>query len=119
MTVWDVDTGTLYPSTFPGYPVCNRKKGIYLDTKNNVCALPDRSGRIVRVAQCLEDYLEIPEGEEGERSVSRPDHVYFADGYLYFTAEYDSDSEEYRKGRETAYYRLKLGEDKAELLYYY
>lgn len=117
VTVWDVDTGTLYPSTFPVYPVYNAKKGIYLDTTDHVCALPDRTGRIVRVVENLYDCLEAPEEKEGERSAQRLDYdVYFADGYLYFTADYAFDSEEYRKGWETAYYRLKLGEDQAELL---
>lgn len=120
VTVWDVDTGTLYPSTFPVYPAYNAKKGIYLDTSDRVCALPDRTGRIVRVVENLYDYLEGTEGNEGERNAQRLDYdVYFADGYLYFTADYAFDSEEYRKGRETAYYRLKPGEEKAELLYAY
>lgn len=118
VTVWDVDTGTLYPSTFPVYPAYNAKKGIYLDTTDHVCALPDRTGRIVRVVENLYDCLEAPEEKEGERSAQRLDYdVYFADGYLYFTADYEFDSEEYRKGWETAYYRLKLGEDQAELLF--
>lgn len=117
VTVWDVDTGTLYPSTFPVYPAYNAKKGIYLDTSDRVCALPDRTGRIVRVVENLYDYLEGTEGNEGERNAQRLDYdVYFADGYLYFTADYAFDSEEYRKGWETAYYRLKLGEEQAELL---
>lgn len=117
VTVWDVDTGTLYPSTFPVYPAYNAKKGIYLDTRDHVCALPDRTGRIVRVVENLYDYLEAPEENEGERNAQRLDYdVYFADGYLYFTTDYEFDSEEYRKGWETAYYRLKLGEEQAELL---
>lgn len=117
VTVWDVDTGTLYPSTFPVYPAYNAKKGIYLDTRDHVCALPDRTGRIVRVVENLYDYLEMPEENEGERNAQRLDYdVYYADGYLYFTTDYEFDSEEYRKGWETAYYRLKLGEEQAELL---
>ena len=117
VTAWDIDAGTLYPSTFPAYPVCNGKKGIYIDTNNNVYALPDRTGRIVKVTGPLEEYIKIPEERNGEKSIPRFAEVYYTNGYLHFATEYDADSEAYKRGMGTSYYRLKPGEDQAEYLY--
>ena len=54
------------------------------------------------------------------------EELYYKDGFLYFKAEYNEWSREesigWRDGYlrvRTEYYRLKLGEEQAELLYYY
>lgn len=127
VTVWDVDTGTLYPSTLLMYPVYSSKKGIFANTHNNVFAMPDRSGRVVKVLENLVDYIEIWRTEDGHEYQPDFEDFYYRDGYLYFTAEYGvwSDNIENGWGSESYHrmrmegYRLKLGEDKAELLYAY
>lgn len=89
--------------------------------------LPDRTGRIVKVTGPLEDYIEVLSVDSGgAKSNPQFKELYYEDGYLYFAAEYNEWSHEesigwrdgYRRVR-TEYYRLKLGEEKAELLYYY
>lgn len=123
VTVWDVDTGTLYPSTFPVYPAYNAKKGIYLDTTDHVCALPDRTGKIVRVAKDLDRCVEAGAVDRyGENAALEIRDLYYRDGYLYFKAEYSrwggwEEGGWLRLGTEC--YRLKPGEEKAELLYEY
>jgi len=128
VTVWDVDTRTLRPSDFPACSIAgNYAYGLHTDEENNVLALPDRTGRIVRVTGPLEDYIDaLPVDSDGVKKNPQFKELYYKDGYLYFGAEYNKWSHEesigwrdgYRRVR-TEYYRLKVGEDKAELLYYY
>lgn len=126
VTVWDVDTGTLYPSAVSEYPICSGRKGICM-VGDDVWAIPDRSGRIVNVVDQLDDYIEIwRTGEDYEYGPSFGDLCY-RDGYLYFTAEYGAWTDDvdwldfpiYRIMMRMEGYRLKLGEDRAELLYAY
>lgn len=130
VTVWDMDTGTLYPSTFPAFAIADTYgNDLFMEDndQNNVLALPDRTGTIVNVAAHLEDSIEVlPIDSGGIKSNPQFKELYYKDGYLYFEAEYNVWSHEdsigwrdgYRRER-TEHYRLKLGEDKAELLYAY
>lgn len=128
VTVWDIDTRTLQPSDFPAYSIAgNYAYGLHTDEENHVLALPDQTGRIVRVTGPLEDYIEVlPIDSGGAKSNPQFKELYYKDGYLYFGAEYNEWSHEdsigwrdgYRRVRTEAY-RLKLGEEKAELLYDY
>lgn len=125
VTLWDVDTGTLYPSAAP-YTVCSGVNGIYI-AGEEVCAIPDRSGRIVKAADHLDDYIEIWRTEDDYEYGPSFRNLYFRDGYLYFTAEYGTWTDDvdwldrpiYHIRMRMEGYRLKLGEDKAELLYAY
>lgn len=90
----------------------------------NIYAIPDDSGRIVRVAMnlgaCIAKY------EDGEVDRVQYKDLYYADGVLYFRVEYsvyDKDSsigwrDGYRRLRSDVY-RLKTGESMAKLLYSY
>lgn len=90
----------------------------------DIYALPDDSGKIVRVAMNLGDKITKRENEEVYKV--KYEDLYYADGFLYFTVEYNVYDEEttigWRDGYRRLYtdvYRLKIGEDKAEILYSY
>ena len=90
----------------------------------NIYAIPDDSGKIVRVAMNLEDY--IPKWENEEIDLIQYEDLYYADGFLYFTAEYSAYDEETAIGWRDGYrrlrsdvYRLKVGENAACMLYSY
>ena len=92
--------------------------------KTDVCAIPDDSGRIVRVVMDIEQY--ITKWEEEETKYIDYEDFYFADGFLYFKTEYSVYDAEtsigWRSGcrrLHTDIYRLKIGEDRAEVLYSY
>ncbi len=143
--VWDVDADLCYVSEFPqnilyeydsqmpllwrSYPadigaLCEltryepEKEG----NRTNVYAIPDDSGKIVKVAMDLGNY--IPQGETEEPGEIR--ELYYADGFLYFTVEYRVYDKETSIGWRDGYrrlhsdvYRLKMGESVAQMLYSY
>lgn len=125
-TAWDVDTGTLHPAVVPEYPVYRGEKGIYI-IDDDVRAIDDRSGRIVKVVDCLGDYIEIWRGKDDCDYGPSFKDLYYRDGYVYFTAEYGKWDDYvdwlgrpvYSNRMRMEGYRLKLGEDRAELLYSY
>lgn len=129
VTVWDSEKGMLHPSKIPA-PLVYNHKYFYVDDDNDVWALPDDSGRVVKVAEHLDRYIEPYTDRTEEDGVSYNfSELYYRDGYLYFIIEYSVWSKEesigwrdgYRRVRTEAY-RLKTGqekEEKAELLYYY
>lgn len=128
VTVWDIDTGTLYPSAFPAYSVYNKWNGIYINSwEKSVLMLPEHTGRIVKITENLEDCIEVLSDETtGEKRTPHFEHLYYKNGYLYFNVEYrrwsEADSVGWRDGYRrvrTQVYRLKLGEEKAALLYDY
>lgn len=131
VTVWDVDTGIRYPSDMPACAVAKTYRydlfmdDIYLNGRGgyHVMALSDQTGRIVRVANDLDARIEEGAADRyGENASLEFRDLYYRDGYLYFKAEYSrwggwEEGGWLRLGTEC--YRLKSGEDKAELLYAY
>lgn len=144
--VWDVDADICYSSEFP----MNILYAYYMDRDlvqwysgdkemlcetmkydesgeektTNIYAIPDDSGKIVRVAMNLEDY--IPKWENEEIDLIQYEDLYYADGFLYFTVEYSAYDEETAIGWRDGYrrlrsdvYRLKVGENTAGMLYSY
>lgn len=98
------------------------------DPRTDIYAVPDDSGRVVRIVMDLESYITKKPGEEtgwGEYW-SEYQNWYYADGFLYFGIEYRTYDPEssigwrdgYRRLR-TEVYRLKIGESAAEMLYSY
>ena len=92
--------------------------------KEDIYAIPDDSGKIVRVVTDIEQY--ITKWEEEEASYIDYEDFYFADGYLYFKVEYSvydkGTSFGWRDGLRRLHVdicRLKIGESKAEILYSY
>ena len=128
VTAWDIGADTFYPVEMPADVIGARN--FYIDEENNVLALPDPSGRIVKAAAHLEDFIQVLPNEAVEDDLQlRFSQFYYKNGYFYFKAEYSVWSKEdcigwrdgYRRVK-TQHYRLKLGEDaaqKAELLYSY
>ncbi len=145
--VWDVESDTCFLSEFPQEMIwaydqqedwvwrdASGSIGVLLEPslfyeaigekKVDIYAVPDDSGRIVRVAMNLDE--SIAEYEDGEVDRVKYKDLYYADGFLYVTAEYsvyDKDSsigwrDGYRRLRSDVY-RLKMGEREAELLYSY
>ena len=142
MFVWDVDADRCDFTDFPQrvlydlparslwqyYPadrggLC--EWSVYGDhPQTNIYALPDDSGRFVRVVMGLEDYI-IKREEVNDYLIKYKDW-YYADGFLYFTVEYNDFDEEASIGWRDGYrrlqsdvYRLKVGEHAARLLYSY
>ncbi len=131
--VWDVEEDICYCSEFPAWDLfCYEEMGPLYSVRGyddelqrrreDIYAIPDDSGRIVRVVMDIEQY--ITKWEETEY-IDYKD-FYFADGFLYFTVEYNAYDEEtaigWRDGYRRLYtdvYRLKIGEDEASLLYSY
>ena len=105
--------------------LCSRTPDMHpLIDKTDIYAIPDDSGRIVRVAMDIKQY--ITKWEEEEAGYIDYDDFYFADGVLYFKVEYNVYDAETSLGWRDGYrrlhtdiYRLKIGEDKAEVLYSY
>lgn len=90
----------------------------------NIYAVPDDSGRIVRVAMNLGAYIDKYEDGEVDRAAYKD--LYYADGVLYFRVEYSVYDEDTSIGWRDGYrrlrsdvYRLKTGESAAKLLYSY
>ena len=146
MLVWDVDADMCYCSDFSTfilssykrriglmwryYPadkgvLCSRTPDMHpLIDKTDIYAIPDDSGKIVRVVMDIEKYITKWKGESIEKV--EYDDFYFADGVLYFKAEYSAYDRDTSIGWRYGYrrlhtdiYRLKIGEDKAEVLYSY
>lgn len=142
--VWDVDEDICYLSEFPQNILhkSGQMAGIwsyYPADKSALCeltlyeaesekiqtsiyAIPDDSGKIVKVAKDLKNC--IPKGENEEPG--RIQELYYADGFLYFTVEYNIYDEETSIGWRDGYrrlhtdvYRLKTGESAAQMLYSY
>ncbi|MBD5549241.1 MAG: hypothetical protein HDQ97_17960 [Lachnospiraceae bacterium] len=138
-TVWDVEANTTFPSSFPWQLIYSQQTHSVLPYKEhiapeplcvlrdegiNVCALPDHSGRIVRVAMQIDDDIAHRGGEEVDYISYQ--HLYYADGYLYFDVSFNiydvGCSIGWRDGYrrlQTDVYRLKLDENAMELLYSY
>ncbi len=131
VTVWDIDTNIRYPSDMPACALTKTyRNDLFVDDLSmdgrggcHVMALCGQTGRIARVAQDLDARVE--EGtidRYGENADLMLRDLYYRDGYLYFKAEYSRwDGFEqggwHRLGTEC--YRLKQGEERAELLYDY
>lgn len=144
--VWDVEADRCYPSDFPLYILyAHRSKTqglpcVYSGNQGSLCivyqnnyraadvvdiyAIPDDSGRIVRAAMDLkQSFVGKDNTEQGYSWIKDP---YYADGYLYFTAEYSVYDEKASIGWRDGYrrlksevYRLAIEEDTAQLLYSY
>ncbi|MDE5597428.1 MAG: hypothetical protein K2J04_06310, partial [Lachnospiraceae bacterium] len=94
------------------------------EEQTNICAVPGDYGKIVKIAINLEDRITKRENEKADKV--EYDDFYFADGVLYFKAEYSAYDKETSIGWRQGYrrlhtdiYRLKIGESKAEVLYSY
>ena len=144
-TVWDVEKNITYPCDFPvqfiyslddkmaiegltgiARPVC-----VYRRSTGGIdfYALPDDFGSIVRVAMRIDEDITpregmpVPDGEEYEIDYQ---HLFYADGYLYFEAEFNVYDREYAIGWRDGYrriqtdvYRRRLADGEMELLYSY
>lgn len=93
-----------------------RQTGVYV--------IPDDSGRVIRLVADIEQYTVKWQEEEAEYITY--EDFYYADGFLYFKAEYNTYDKEssigWRDGcrrLHTDMCRLKIGESKAEILYSY
>ncbi|MDE5866335.1 MAG: hypothetical protein K2H31_07035, partial [Lachnospiraceae bacterium] len=113
-----------YPATMGSLYSVTRYDSDLQRQKEDIYAIPDDSGRIVRVVTDIEQY--ITKWEEEEASYIDYEDFYFADGYLYFKVEYsvydEGTSIGWRDGirrLHVDFYRLKIGESKAEILYSY
>lgn len=146
MLVWDVDADMCYCSDFSTfilssykrriglmwhyYPadkgvLCSRTPDMHpLIDKTDIYAIPGDSGKIVRVVMDIEQYVAKWKGKDIDKV--EYDDFYFADGVLYFKAEYSAYDRDTSIGWRDSYrrlhtdiYRLKIGESKAEVLYSY
>lgn len=138
-TVWDVESNTVFMSDFPQqliyeqrthsiWPyrehIAPRTLCALKDEGTNVYALPDDSGRFVRITAKLDEAI-VPRGD-GEVDYINYQHLYYTNGFLYFEVEfniYDVESsigwrDGYRR-LQTDVYRLKLDGNVMELLYSY
>lgn len=145
--VWDMEEDICYLSDFPqtfiqSYDWCAERickydsdyagvlfePSFYYDDiytyEVNIYAIPDDSGRIVRVAMNLGAYIDKYEDGEVDRAAYKD--IYYADGVLYFRVEYSVYDEDTSIGWRDGYrrlrsdvYRLKTGESTAKLLYSY
>lgn len=100
------------------------------ESRTDIYAIADDSGEIIRVVTDIGQFYTKWEKEEAETEYI-DEHIYygdfyFADGFLYFKAEYRVHDKEtsigWRDGwrrLHTEVYRLKIGEDRAEILYSY
>ena len=92
-------------------------------------AFPDDSGSVVRMAMRIDEDItpgedmSVPGSEEYEIDYQ---HLYYADGYLYFEAEFNVYDREYAIGWRDGYrriqtdvYRRRLADGEMELLYSY
>lgn len=138
-TVWDVETNTIYQSDISEQLIYEQQIHDVLPYQNHsapkplcvlneeatdVYALPDDSGRIVRVATHLDDY--ITKRGEGEADYVVYRNLYYADGFLYFSVEFNVYDREYSIGWRDGYhrfqtdvYRMELAGNAVELLYSY
>ena len=139
MGVWDIETNTLFPSDFPRELVYEQQRHSILTYQEriipkplclmkedgiNVYALED-SGRIVQVATNIDKAI-IQREDEKEYDEIEYNHLYYADGFLYFEVEFKIIDRTYAIGWRDGYrrvqtdvYRMKLEEKSIELLYSY
>lgn len=145
--VWDVEADKCYCSGFPSnvlhyydirtgvmWRYCSADMGALCSItisdselqseKTEVYAIPDDSGKIIRVVMDIEKY--ITKWKDEEVDLIKYKDFYFADGVLFFKVEYSAYDEETRIGWRDGYrrlhtdiFRLKIGESKAEVLYSY
>lgn len=131
-TVWDVEKNRTYPCDFPvqlidsldhkiSNPLCvyHRSEG-----GTDFYAVPDDSGIIVRTAMRIDENIE--QRKDGEAYEIDYQHLYYADGYVYFEAEFNVYDMEYAIGWRDGYrriqtdvYRRRLADGAMELLYSY
>ncbi len=139
-TVWDVLNNITYPCDFPVQLIDSLDNKIPIEAPagllNPMCvyhrnaeevdfyALPDDSGRIVRVAMRIDE--DITQRTDGQEYKIDYQHLYYADGYLYFEAEFNVYDREYAIGWRDGYrriqtdvYRRRLADGEMELLYSY
>ncbi|MDE7282268.1 MAG: hypothetical protein K2N85_01560, partial [Lachnospiraceae bacterium] len=133
--IWDIDANLCCISDLPESVISSycrmwqyypEKKGvlsawsIYGDEpKTNIYAVLSDSGKIVRVVMNMQNIIEKWKPEEAGNMYYYD--LYYADGFLYFTLEYhiyDEKNSAIRRLHKDVY-RLKIGEDKAEILYSY
>lgn len=124
--VWDIEENIICHTDFPERIIHEQRQKqapydrVAIHAQNQrgaVYALPDASGTIIQIAPSMEAYIPTPVTEDTWFG-----HFYYADGFLYFIAEFNEcihpDWNAYHRVR-TELYRLKLGKDTAELLYAY
>lgn len=139
-TVWDVEKNTTYPCDFPAQFLYSLDHKIPVEglagVSNPMCvyqrstggtdfyALPDDSGTVVKAAMRIDG--EIRQREDGEAYEIDYQHLYYADGYLYFEAEFNVYDSAYAIGWRDGYrriqtdvYRRRLADGEMELLYSY
>lgn len=139
-TVWDVVKNITYPCDFPVQLIDSLDNKMSIEglagISNPVCvyrrstggtdfyALPDDSGTIVKVAMRIDE--DIVQREDGQEYEIDYQHLYYADGYLYFEAEFNVYDSEYAIGWRDGYrriqtdvYRRRLVDGEMELLYSY
>lgn len=133
--VWDVEADTVFLSDFPQQLIWaqqgiaphkenmnSRPFCVLKDEKINVYALPDDSSRIVQVVTQIDD--DIMQRDDGNVDYITYEHLYYADGFLYFQVEFNIYSKENSIGWRDGYirlqtdvYRMKLDGNLLELLY--
>lgn len=138
-TVWDMEADTLFPSDFPyqfihqqqSWPLLPYQRQaearplcILTGEETNVYALPGDCGIILPVAMNIDEKIMPYDG--GEADLVNYDHLYYADGFLYFEVVYNIYDRDYAIGWRDGYrrlqtdvYRLKPDGTAAELLYSY
>lgn len=139
-TVWDVLKNITYPCDFPVQLIDSLDNKMSIEglagISNPICvyrrstggtdfyALPDDSGTIVKVAMRIDE--DIAQREDGQEYEIDYQHLYYADGYLYFEAEFNVYDSEYAIGWRDGYrriqtdvYRRRLADGEMELLYSY
>lgn len=144
-TVWDVERNITYPCEFPVQLINSLDRQLAIGEQqrisNPICvyqhstggtdfyALPDDSGSIVRAVMRIDEEITPPEGISapgGEEYEIDYQHLFYADGYLYFEAEFNVYDMEYAIGWRDGYrriqtdvYRRRLADGEMELLYSY
>lgn len=144
-TVWDVERNIIYPCEFPVQLINSLDRQLAIGEleriSNPICvyqrstgetdfyALPDDSGSVVRAVMRIDEDITPPEGISvpgGEAYEIDYQHLFYADGYLYFEAEFNVYDMEYAIGWRDGYrriqtdvYRRRLADGEMELLYSY
>lgn len=134
-SVWDLETNTIFPSDFPpeliqeaqclyGFPFCCQEqleRSVLCEWNGDIYALLVDSGTIVRVAEQIDSDIEQSGG--GAADEVSYDHMYYADGYLYFEVTFSICDQEYAtrwgdgfRRLQTDMYRRNLEDGTMELL---
>ncbi len=135
--MWDVDANTIFSSDFGGsFDELKRHRIVPYQEQSflrlmwtgwgsdsngrqlNVYAL-ENSGRIIKVATGIDEAIIQREDKEINYSIDY-EHLYYADGFLYFEVEFTvfEGARTYRRIQKDVY-RMKLDEKFTELLYSY